>query len=149
MHDDNRAESDFWIGESLKVLEVAIHNTRFYVGDAGRSEQVAELLTLIADIPPLVRQRALSPNGTRRLGYIVERANQIMRDIEQGIGRTPPEPTFWGRLRQVKQGFRQAWGVQFGRSSDAQRTHDGRTTDARGMQIGQYAGGKGVMIEGL
>lgn len=136
MHDDNRAESDFWIGESLKVLEVAIHNTRFYVGDAGRSEQVAELLTLIADIPPLVRQRALSPNGTRRLGYIVERANQIMRDIEQGIRRTPPEPTFWGRLRQVKQGFRQAWGC----SSDAVRTHNGRMTDAHRMQEGCRSG---------
>ncbi|MBW6533219.1 hypothetical protein KZ820_20955 [Sphingomonas sp. RRHST34] len=149
MHDDNRAESDFWIVESLKVLEVAIHNTRFYVSDAGKSEQVAELLTLIADIPPLVRQRALSPNGTRRLGFIVERANQIMRDIEQGIGRTPPEPTILGRLSHVKNALSAAWRIQFGGRWVAQRGQSDSTKVAERLQIGRFPGGKGVMIEGL
>lgn len=139
---EDQTLSDFWIGESLTVLAVVIENTRFYVRDNRRAEQVAELLEMAGGIPPILRRRPLSEHGINRVSYFVERANQIMRDMEQGIGLPLPEtgPRKW---------FGFLLNRHEGRGMDARRTHIGRTSDASRMQIGRHPNGKGIMAEGL
>ena len=136
------AASDFWISESLKVLAVGIDNARFYMRDPGKADQVAELLEVIAGIPPCVRHRPLSDEAINRVSYFVERANQIMREVEQGIGRTPTKPTFRARIARLL-----ALGT--GSRREAEGMHRGGTEVALRMQNVVDRRGKGIMAPGL